>query len=68
MRMPKQQAYWARVDQNTVTHLVNSRLDWVDLNPWPDVPGVWIQVDASVQGGWQYDPDTGAFTPPVSNP
>jgi hypothetical protein len=66
MNIPKQQAYWARVDQNVVTHLVNSTLDWVDLNPWPNFPGVWIQTDSTVKAGWHYDPDTGVFTPPVS--
>jgi hypothetical protein len=67
MHIPKQQAYWARVHENVVTHLVNSTDNWVLLNPWPTIPGEWIQVDSTVKGGWLYDPETGTFTPPVLN-
>jgi hypothetical protein len=68
MNIPKQQAHWARVNDNVVTHLVNCTLDWVKLNAWPDHPGVWILSDSRVRSGWHYDPANGVFTPPVTEP
>lgn len=62
MNLP--QVAWARVHENQVTHLVKCTADWTVLNTWPDIPGVWVQANNSVQSGWQYDPNTGVFTPP----
>lgn len=63
--MKPPQVYFARVNENQVTHVVKCDPDWTVLNPWPNIAGTWVQVDVTVQCGWLYDPDTGVFTPPA---
>jgi hypothetical protein len=62
--MKKEWITWARVVDNTITHCVSSKSDWIDRNPWPDVPGIWIVAPATVTTAWTYNSETQEFTPP----
>jgi len=44
--------------------MVQTQPEWIDLNPWPDVPGIWIECAESVNTEWQYNPATQSFLPP----
>ena len=57
---------YARVHNGVVTHMVQTQPQWIDLNPWPDVPGIWIECAESVSTEWQYDSATKVFLPPVN--
>jgi len=61
--MKKQWMTWARVLDNKITHTVSSRSDWIDLNPWPDVPGTWVVAPSGVTINWHYNSQTQEFAP-----
>lgn len=57
---------YARVYNGVVTHMVQAQPNWIDLNPWPDVPGTWIPCLESVSTEWQYNPATQTFSAPAN--
>ena len=57
---------YARVYNNIVTHLVQAQTEWINLNPWLDVPGEWIECGEPVNCEWQYDAATQTFSPPAN--
>lgn len=63
--MKRKSAVWIRVNNNIATHIVDTYESWIDLNPWNEIPGVWIRGDGkNVKVGWIYNADTGEFTTP----
>jgi hypothetical protein len=62
--MKKQWMTWARIQDDKITHCASSNSDWVDRNPWPGVPGVWVEAPTGVTTDWQYNSQTGEFSPP----
>jgi hypothetical protein len=56
---------YARVYQGRVTHLAQVQPNWIDENPWTDVPGEWISAPNGVNTEWRYSTETNTFSPPV---
>lgn len=56
---------YARVHNGVVTHLAQVSSSWIELNPWPGIPGTWIQCGVDVSTGWLYNSVTNEFSPPA---
>jgi hypothetical protein len=55
---------YARVFEGLVTHLAQVQPEWIELNPWTNIPGEWVPAPNGVNTEWQYNAATQTFLPP----
>lgn len=56
---------FVRVANGVVTHMVQVQPEWIDLNPWPHLPGEWMACEEPVNCEWHYQADTQTWQPPA---
>jgi hypothetical protein len=58
---------YGRIHNNVVTHTVQTpRKNWVELNPWTEVPGEWEILPDHVKPKWTKDTATGTWSEPTN--
>jgi hypothetical protein len=58
---------YGRILNNVVTHTVQTPVrNWLELNPWLDVPGEWETLPDHVRVKWTKDPATGTWSAPTN--